>query len=204
MPKSISAEEYFLSMEIQLKHKKSIATTYSHELVKYHQLTELANTKNSFSPIVLTAPGGYFDQFELQKPTAMQNISLSIELVEFNHGTQWPPSANFGFVEDNDPEIYNVQITLIKNKEDDDYLVAGYRIIEDGTEVKSEAILNLKTDEYLRIKARIKNGVIYASLNNKSIKIHTPLHEPEPYVSAVSAKAIFNYKLKKRNYLPLK
>ena len=190
VPKQV--DNSFLSMEILLKHNSpaGYATTYAHEKLKYKEFMSRPNVL--VENILLSAGPGKFKARTLAQALPKSSISASFKLTEFNRSDTWPPAAYVGLykgtIRDN-----SIQFLIIKNRKCDQYVVAGYRVINKGKEVTVKTIENFPLDTTVNLNLKFDNGEVYLKLNeNKPINIKTDLNTASPYVSVSSGSAEFN------------
>ena len=120
-----------------------------------------------------------------------QKVSAIIKIVKFNSNDSWPPAAYAGFYQGRNRD-YSIQFLMIRNKKEDKYLVAGYRIITNGKEEKVASIKNIDIGAKVKIDMSIINGVVTLSLDDsKPIEIQTRLKDVKPYIAVSSSNASF-------------
>jgi len=83
----------------------------------------------------------------------------------------------------------SVQFLIIRNRPTDQFLVAGYRVVEGGREAKVESLSNLPLNATASAKLKIENGVFTLQVDDaKIVSFRTSLAEAAPYVSSGSAE----------------
>jgi hypothetical protein len=119
-------------------------------------------------------------------------ISGSLRILEFKGGKGWPAAAYIGFHQGLNRNE-SIQFLLIRIRETDTYLVAGYRLIEAGKEAKVEALANLPLHSSVRVSLSFESGLVTLQMNDKApVRVRTSLSEVSPYVSVSSGTAEFN------------
>ena len=191
-PVQSKVNDFFLSMEILLKHSNppGYATTYAHEKSRYEKL--MSRPVVLVEKFSLSADSGKFKKKTLAQALPKSSISASLKLTEFNRSDAWPPAAYIGFYQGAIRDS-SFQFLIIRNRACDKYLVAGYRIINDDREVSVESIENLPLGTTVNVSLQFENGTVKLKVNNNDpIKINTSLTEASPYVSVSSGVAEFN------------
>ena len=146
----------------------------------------------SADPLSLSASPGYFNAKMLGPSANTGRVSASVRLVSFNGAQGWPPAAYVGFQQGPNRD-HSVQFLVIRNRDSDPYLVAGYRVIEGGKESKVQSLANLPLEATARVLMSFKAGEVTLRLNDQApIQIHTSMAEAAPYVSVSSGMAEFN------------
>jgi len=113
-------------------------------------------------------------------------------MIQFNGADEWPPAAYVGFQQGSDRKE-SVQLVVIRNKDTDSYLVAGYRVIEGGKEAKVESLANLALQSWVTFSLSFDKGVVTLVVNDRSpVTIRARFIEAAPYVSVSSGTAEFN------------
>ncbi|GGP22041.1 hypothetical protein [Silvimonas iriomotensis] len=143
-------------------------------------------------PVTLSAAPGQFD-FQVVGTSAKKVVvSASIRLTRFSDTEGWPPAAYLGFFQGEDRNN-SVQFLVIRNKKEDTFLVAGYRIVENGAEVKSVALTNMPLDSKTNVTVSMENGLVTVSLPPRVlVSFQTDLGEVTPYISVSSGAAQFS------------
>ena len=143
---------------------------------------------DSFS---LSAKPGHFNVKTLGPAVAKGTLSATIRITNFDGGQGWPPAAYVGFHQGTDRN-QSVQLLVIRNEETDAYVVAGYRVIENGKEATIESLANLPLKSIVRVRLSFDKGAITLLLNDQSpITLRTPFTQVRPYVSVSSGTAEF-------------
>lgn len=139
--------------------------------------------------ITLAAGPGQFSARELGTPSVKGSFAATLEIAEFNPSEKWPTAAYVGFCEGKNRNE-SVQFLVIRNKPTDDYLVAGYRIIEGGREVKVESLRNVPLTARVSVRMSIENGLVTIKyLSEPPVSLQTSLTEGTPYASVSSGVA---------------
>ena len=143
---------------------------------------------DSFS---LSAKAGHFDVKTLGPVVAKGTVSATMRIVHFDGGPGWPPAAYVGFYQGPDRNR-SVQVLIIRNKDSDGYLVAGYRLIEGGKERKVESLANLPLQATARVSLSFDQGSVTLRLNDQApVTLRTPFTQVAPYVAVSSSTAEF-------------
>jgi hypothetical protein len=139
----------------------------------------------------LSAHPGYYNAKTLGSVASKATVSGSLRIVQFNGGNGWPPGAYVGFHQGPDRD-QSVQFVVIRNKESDPYVVAGYRVIEGGKEAKVASLANLPVDSVVRFALVFDKGVVTLQMNDQSpVTVRVPFTEAASYVSVSSGTAEF-------------
>lgn len=156
------------------------------------RLTAATPLPASVNTVALSAVPGTFEFQVLGTPAKQASVSASLHLTRFNASDSWPPAAYLGFFQGQDWNN-SVQFLIILNKKDDSFLVAGYRIVENGAEVKSEALANMPLDSKTNVTLSVDNGLVTVSIPPRvHVSFQTNLGEVTPYVSVSSGAAEFS------------
>ena len=140
----------------------------------------------------LSAKPGEFNPKPLGSPSLHGALSVSVQITSFNSSNGWPAAAYVGFFQGKNRDN-SVQFLIIRNRETDPYVVAGYRIVESGKEVKVASLANLPLDEKAQVAISIDNGVVTLKFPPQApVTFHTNLTEVSPYVSVSSGTAEFS------------
>jgi hypothetical protein len=149
----------------------------------------LAASAETFS---LSARPGYFNAKTLGPSAKKSTVSGSVRIVKFNGAKGWPPTAYLGFQQGPD-RSQSVQFLILRNQDTDPYVIAGYRVIEGGKEMKVESLANLPLTSPTRVSLTFESGLVTLRLNERApVLIRTNLLEAAPYVSVSSGTAEFN------------
>lgn len=156
-------------------------------------IAALAASSSAYAErISLSAHPGEFNVKTLGPASSQSSLSVTLRLVEFKNSKEWPTAAYAGFYQGLDRDN-SVQFVLIRNKATDTYIVAGYRVIENGQEVKVESITTLPIESTAKVSLGFKDGLTTIKLNGKeATSIRTSLTKVSPYVSVSSGTAEFN------------
>lgn len=139
----------------------------------------------------LSAHAGEFNVKTLGPAWAVTQVSASARISKFNGTAAWPPAAYVGFYQGPDRN-HSVQFLIIRNHETDPYVVAGYRVIEGGREVRVESLENLPLNSEARVHMSFANGMVTLRLNNGTAHtINTKLRTVAPYVAVSSSTGEF-------------
>lgn len=141
---------------------------------------------------VLSANPGEFNPKTLGPVSSRGSLSASFQLIKFNSSKAWPAAAYVGFYQGPNRDN-SVQFLIIRNQETDNYVVAGYRVIEGGRQTKIESLANLPPDTAAQVSLSFEKSVVTLTLNNQySRTFRVPMTEVTPYVSVSSGTAEFN------------
>ena len=141
--------------------------------------------------LTLKAEPGQFNANVLGTPVTSVALNGTLRIVAFNGTKAWPSAAYIG-VQQGPNRNNSVQVLAIRNRETDDYLVVGYRLVVDGKEAKVASIENVAVAATVRVTIVFKNGVATISVNDGGpTEVHTPFREVAPYVSVSSGEAEF-------------
>lgn len=135
-------------------------------------------------------PGEYFVK-TLVEPASTSKLSLSVRITKFAGTREWPSAAYVGFYEGPDRK-QSVQFLIIRNRESDPYVVAGYRVIENGREQQVESLANLPLDHEAQVDMSFLNGVVTLRLNGGALRtVNTKLRTVAPYLAVSSSTGEF-------------
>ena len=140
---------------------------------------------------LLDAPAGEYRRADMGEPGEINKFAVRIKMEDFALGTKWPPGAYVGFYEGTDLKN-SVQFLLLKHPEKD-LMLAGYRVLKDGNEVRYKSIREVSLDEEVLVKVGITDNKIFIVMEGASpITIKTDLQKVTTYISVSSGKALFN------------
>lgn len=149
----------------------------------------------SADTFALAANPGEFNPKTLRAPAESATVAGSFKFLAFNGSKAWPAAAYIG-VHQGPNRNNSVQVLAIRNREVDDYLVVGYRLVVDGKEVAVQSIENVPITSTIRVAITFKNGVATISVNGRPpIKVQAPFVSVSPYASVSSGKAEFQIDL---------
>ena len=141
--------------------------------------------------LTLSADPGHFNASTLAAPAASVALAGTLRMVALSGAKAWPPAAYIG-IQQGPNRNNSVQVLAIRNRELDDYLVVGYRLVVDGKEVKVASLENVSLTATVRVSIVFKNGVASISVNGSPpVDLPTPFREVAPYVSVSSGQAEF-------------
>ena len=140
---------------------------------------------------LLDAPAGHYRGVDIGESGKDSKFGIRIKMQSFALGTKWPPGAYVGFYEGVDRKN-SVQFMLLKHPEED-ILLAAYRQLEDGEEIKYKRISNIGSDEEVFVKIGITENTVYILLEGASpVSVKTTLANATPYISVSSGSAMFS------------
>jgi hypothetical protein len=143
--------------------------------------------------VKLSANSGEFHVKTFGPASTQNSQAVFLRLIEFRNSPKWPSAAYVGFYEGENRDN-SVQFLVIRNNITDDYMVSGYRIIENGREVKIESIANIQLNSKTKVNLTFNNGLVTIKLTEKNpISFQTSLKKVTPYVSVSSAVAEFDF-----------
>ena len=141
--------------------------------------------------ISLSAPPGEFNVNTIGEISSSGTLSGSLRIVSFNGTASWPTGAYVGFYQGPNRN-QSVQFLVMRNREKDPYLVAGYRVVEDGRETKVESLAKIPLQAPVRLILHFRDGLFSLTLNDApAITVRTPFKQVAPYVSVSSGSAEF-------------
>jgi hypothetical protein len=139
----------------------------------------------------LVANPGEFKPKTLRAPADSVVVNGTFKFLAFTGTNAWPAAAYVG-VHQGPNRNNSVQVLAIRNREVDDYLVVGYRLVIDGKEAKVQSIENVPIAAPVRVAITFKKGVTTISVNGRpTIDVDTPFAMVSPYASVSSGKAVF-------------
>lgn len=143
-------------------------------------------------PLKLSAPPGQYQASDLGAPSEAATIALKFSLTAFDVDARWPPAAYVGFYQGKN-RSESIQFMIVRNKQADSYMVAGYRLIENGQETKIVSLENIELNKSVDIFMSLSKGTVTLRLNHgRPIEIHTNLTVATPYASVSSETAEFD------------
>jgi hypothetical protein len=148
--------------------------------------------------ISLQAEAGYFETTDLDRASTSKKITGSLRLTDYDHGTNWVPAAYIGFASKDGEQgrDNSFQFLLVKNGPSDDYLVAGYRIIEAGEQVHMESLTSIPDGQKVEVSLSILEGIIVLEvMGQEPMVINTSLKEVVAYISVSSGDAEFDIEI---------
>jgi len=144
------------------------------------------------SPLKLSAPPGQYQASDLGTPSETATIALKMSITAFDKDAQWPPAAYVGFYQGTNRNK-SVQFMIVRNKQTDNYMVAGYRVIEEGQQTKIVSLENIELKKPVDISMSFSKGTVTLSFNHgQPIEVHTNLTVVTPYASVSSGTAEFD------------
>jgi len=139
----------------------------------------------------LEAHAGEYQAENIGSEARNIRINASFGLEKFYYGSKYTPAAYVGLHQGED-RTNSFQFIITNNGEKDKRLIAGYRVIENGEEVKYESLEYVEMNERVKIKIEFNDGLVEFYLNNGScIKVKTNLEKVRPYISVSSGAAKF-------------
>ncbi|MBT3028099.1 MAG: hypothetical protein KME48_13190, partial [Candidatus Thiodiazotropha sp. (ex Ctena orbiculata)] len=146
----------------------------------------------------LSAPPGHYDSVDLGAASEELEIDAKIIFTNFDRSAEWPPGAYVGFYDENDRNN-KFQFLIMRNKKTDNYVVAGYRVIESGKEIKVASISYFALNEKVSTTLKYSNGKVRICISGHDpVEITTKLQKVVPYISASSGEAEFEVALNKQ------
>jgi len=142
-------------------------------------------------PVKLSAPPGQYQTTDLGARSEATQISVKISLTTFNNDTRWPPAAYVGFYEGPNRDK-SIQLMLVHNNPADNYIVVGYRIIEEGKQTQIVSLENVPLDKPVDVSMSFSKGTVTLRVNQaQPIDVPTHLSVVTPYASVSSGMAEF-------------
>ena len=152
-------------------------------------LVALLSACSDVQKITLYAGPDQFNARQLGKPSTHGAFAAALEITKFNNPGKWPTAAYVGFFQGKNRDD-SVQFLVIRNQPTDNYLVAGYRIVEGGREVKAESLGKVHLTANVSLRMSIENGLVTLNfLTDPPISFQTSLKEVAPYASVSSGIA---------------
>ncbi|MBT3037748.1 MAG: hypothetical protein KUF75_10150 [Candidatus Thiodiazotropha sp. (ex Ctena orbiculata)] len=146
----------------------------------------------------LSAPPGHYDSVDLGAASEELEIDVKMYFTNFDRNADWPPGAYVGFYDEKNRNN-KFQFLIMRNKKTDNYVVAGYRVIENGKEVKVASISNFALNEKVSHKLKYSIGKVKICLSGHlPVEITTKLKKVIPYISVSSGEAEFEVALNKQ------
>lgn len=140
---------------------------------------------------LLDAPAGEYRRSDFGEPGEHIKYGLRIKMEGYALGTKWPPGAYTGFYDGVDMNN-SVQFLILKHP-DKDLMVAAYRVLKDGEEVRYQKLESVPADEEVFVKIGKAGNKIYIFMDDaRPITIKTDLQKVTPYISVSSGKALFS------------
>lgn len=190
LPERAKKEKYFLDMQIWINHPKyGSATTYAHNKAGYIKLMPKYVLEDGR---IIEANSGEVDNSNLGKKNTKHKLSVDMKLVKYSYGQKWPPTAYAGFFQ-GENRSNSFQFLIMRRNSEENFIVAGYRLLKDSKEVLVESVATFKLNEKIHINMEIINGTVLISLEGKEpIIVKTDLKEVRPYIAVSSGAANFN------------
>ncbi|CAJ0721062.1 hypothetical protein LMG6871_04486 [Ralstonia edaphis] len=143
------------------------------------------------STVALSANSGEFNAKSLGSPAMQGTLPASFRITHFDSSGAWPAAAYVGFFQGPNRNE-SVQFFIVRNKVSDAHLVAGYRVIEAGKEVKVASVGTLLPTEMAHVTITIDHGLAKIFLPNREpVVLKTKLGDVSPYISVSSGTAEF-------------
>jgi len=141
--------------------------------------------------LTLSAEPGHFNASTLGAPASSVALAGTLRMVALSRAKAWPPAAYIG-IQQGSNRNNSVQVLAIRNREIDDYLVVGYRLVVDGKEVEVASLEDVPLTATVRVSIVFRGGVAKISVNGSTpVELQTPFREVAPYVSVSSGRAEF-------------
>ena len=139
----------------------------------------------------LAANPGEFNPKTLRAPADSAVVNGTFKFLALTGSKAWPAAAYIG-VHQGPNRNNSVQVLAIRNREADDYLVVGYRLVIDGKEVTVQSIENVPISSTVRVAITFKKGIATISVNGRPpVAVNAPFALVSPYASVSSGKAEF-------------
>lgn len=146
----------------------------------------MLNGCNHHDEFVLDASSGTYNSQDIGEPSDTHSLKAVLAFSEFKHDGKWPPAVYIGFHEGDDKNN-SFQFLIMRNKIEDDYIVAGYRIIENGEEVQVKSVKQFGLHDEPSVDISFNEGEASISVDgDTAIKIKTKLKLVKPYISVSS------------------
>ncbi len=138
--------------------------------------------------IISSEPGKY-SRYDVGSVSENSNLSAKLKIINYTEEVKWPSSSYVGFYGEGGAKN-SFQSIIIKNHPSDDFLVAGYRLLENGEVVKWNPLKQFSLSSEVNIKLSIAHGIVTIEIEGEfPIVIQTKLKRVTPYVSAASCKS---------------
>ncbi|MGI9296015.1 MAG: hypothetical protein ACR2PS_18685 [Pseudomonadales bacterium] len=139
----------------------------------------------------LEAMSGEYNLVELDESAEEVSFSVKLKLTGYNSNADWPPAAYAGVYQGRNTND-SVQFFITKDRPTDNYVVAGYRVIEFGQQIKRVHLSSLELDRRANVHISFAHGLVTVALEGvEPVKIETDLDFVKPYISVSSGTAKF-------------
>lgn len=134
----------------------------------------------------LQASSGEYSLIELDDQAAAVNFSVDLKLTHDYSSEDWPAAAYAGVYAGSNANA-GVQFFITRARVNAGQLVAGYRIMQRGEQVKRVYVASLTAGQEARVDISFVNGQVTISLQGvEPVIIETDLKSVSPYVSVSS------------------
>ncbi|MGI9284317.1 MAG: hypothetical protein ACR2P1_02925 [Pseudomonadales bacterium] len=139
----------------------------------------------------LEAESGEYNLIELAGSGDDVSFSVKFKLTNFSSNADWPPAAYVGFYQGRNTND-SVQFFIAKDRPTDSYVVAGYRVIEFGEEIRRVNLSTLELNHKANVHMSFVRGLFTVALEGvEPAIIETDLDSVKPYISVSSGAAKF-------------
>ncbi len=137
----------------------------------------------------LMADSGEYSLVELDDQATEVNFSVKFNLTDDYSNSDWRAAAYAGVFEGGNTDA-SVQFFIVKARVNNEKLVAGYRVIQQGQQVKRGYMKSLPAGQEVKVDISFVNSQVTISLQGvEPVIIETDLQSVSPYVSVSSGAA---------------
>ncbi len=128
---------------------------------------------------------------ELDESAEEMSFSVKFGLTGYDSDAQWPAAAYAGVYQGRNTND-SVQFFIAKDSPTDSHLIAGYRVIEFGQQVRRVNLSKLQLDQKAEVNISFVHGLVTVSMEGvEPAIIETDLDTVKPYISVSSGAARF-------------
>lgn len=139
----------------------------------------------------LQAEAGEYTLVELDESAEEISFSVNLGLTGYDSDAQWPAAAYVGVYQGRNTND-SVQFFVAKDRPSDSHLIAGYRVIEFGHQVRRVNLSKLQLDQKAQVNISFVHGIVTVSMQGVDpVIIETELDVVKPYISVSSGAASF-------------
>lgn len=140
----------------------------------------------------LQAESGEYNLIELDESAEEISFSVNLGLTRYDSDAEWPTAAYAGVYQGRNTND-SVQFFISKDRPSDSHLIAGYRVIEFGQQVRRVNLSKLQLDQKAQVNISFVRGLVTVSMQGvEPVTIETELDVVKPYISVSSGAASFS------------
>ena len=154
----------------------------------------LASSVAIAEPLTLSAKAGQFQSVVSQNAASRGEVDATIRMKSIKAGHRWAPGAFLGFQEGaGQYPLNSIQFFLVRNKPTDQFLLAGYRTIKNGSIIEHVSLSkSTSLTSSITFHVHFNKGTFIVSVDGSApTTITTGLNKVNSYFSANSCTAEF-------------